>query len=482
MHRILSLARRSTKGSLLRKEPAVYAGVRRAAWTGEAPGPAPEPIPGIHLCYWLANLVQRPPPGPNVIAMKRLPSASGLLFAGVLACTCLCAQDVVTPRTPEHTQTPAKEPTKLNPTNSLVASLSLPPGFEIAKFADGLMAPRMMAAGPKGALYVTRRHPYNDVVMLKDLDGDGLADTRQQVASIRNIHGIAIRGNRIYLAAIRDFYVGDIAADGSIANLKTLYSDLPEAGQHPNRTVRISPAGRILLSVGSTQNAAPEPNPENATLLELAPDGSGRETYAKGLRDTVGFDWHPQTSELWGVDRGIESSGELEQREELNRLVAGGDYGWPFVYDDLKFNPDQNPKPSTGMTWEQYAPRTAAPMLGLEPHSAPMDLLFYRGSQFPPAYRNSAFVALHGSVSRQQPVGYKVVLIRFEKGQPTAVQDFLTGFLANDGKAQFGRPCGMAVDDDGTLYLSDDGGGVIYRITYTPRYSIQSRASSLASD
>lgn len=398
----------------------------------------------------------------NRSALPCLLRSAGVLLTGLTA----FAQDVLEPQVFERIQGHTNEPTKLSPTDARIASLQLPSGFLITKFADGLVAPRMLAVGPSGALYVTRRHPHNDVVMLQDADGDGTAEIRRQAASVKNVHGIAIRGTRVYLAAVREFYAGDIAPDGTITNLQTLYSDLPDAGQHPNRTVKLAPDGRILLSVGSTNNAAPEPNPENATLLELAADGSGRTIYAKGLRNTIGFDWHPQTGELWGMDHGIDWLGDLEQREELNLLVSGGDYGWPFIYDDRKFNRHQNPKETTGLTWEEYAARTAPPILGLEPHSAPMEMLFYNGSQFPAAYRNSAFVALHGSWNRARPVGYKIVVIRFANGQPTTVEDFLNGFLINNATAQFGRPCGMAVGADGSLYVSDDSGGVVYRISH----------------
>ena len=393
----------------------------------------------------------------NVIARR-------IVFGcGVLASfTVLHGQEQVFQRVTGH----VNEPAKLEPTAELIAGLQLPPGFSINVFADQLVAPRMIAVAPDGTAYVTRRAPHNDVWLLRDSDGDGVAEEKRQVGSIQHVHGITIRDGRVYLAAVREFYVADIQADGSLGTPQVLYSDLPDAGQHPNRTVKFSPTGRLFLSVGSTNNAAPEPNPESATMLELAADGSGRSIFAKGLRNTIGFDWHPVTGEFWGMDHGIDWLGDLEHREELNLLIQGGDYGWPFIYDDQKFNLQQDPQPITGLTWEEYAARTAPPVMGLEPHAAPMEMLFYAGSQFPEQYRNSAFVALHGSWNRARPVGYKVVLVQFANGQPAGVADFLTGFLVNSAKAQFGRPCGMAVASDGSLLLTDDSGGVVYRISY----------------
>lgn len=377
------------------------------------------------------------------------------------------AAEVIEPQVFQRIQANINEPTKLKPSDDLIARLRVPPGFRINKFADNLEAPRVVKVAPDGTVYFTRRHPHNDVWMLRDSNGDGVAEVRRRVASIPHVHGITLRDGKAYLAAVRRLYVADIAADGSFGPPRELYSDLPDAGQHPNRTVKFSPGGQLFLSVGSTTNASPEPNPENATMLVVAPDGSGRTIFAKGLRNTIGFDWHPLTRELWGIDNGIDFLGDFEQREEVNLVLQGGDYGWPFIYDDRKFNLHENPKETTGLTWEQYAARTAPPVLGLEPHSAPMEFLFYTGTQFPAEYRNQGFLALHGSWNRARPVGYSVVVITFQNGQPTEVRDFLTGFLTDNASAQFGRPFGLAVAPDGSLLVSDDGGGIIYRIAYT---------------
>jgi glucose/arabinose dehydrogenase len=323
------------------------------------------------------------------------------------------AAEPVTPQVFQKIAGHVNEPAVLKPTDALTRTLKLPPGFKLGKFAEGLEAPRMMAVNTNGDVYVTRRHPHNDVWLLRDTNGDGVAETKRKVASIENVHGIAIRGGKVYLAAVRKFYVATMRGDGRLGTPQVLYSDLPDAGQHPNRTVKFSPDGKLFLSVGSTTNAAPEPNPENATLLEISPTGGRRAIFAKGLRNTIGFDWHPRTGELWGMDHGIDWLGDLVHREELNLLMRGGDYGWPFIYDDKKFNLQQNPEETTGLTWAEYAARTAPPVLGLEPHSAPMEMMFYRGTQFPEAYRNQAFVALHGSWNRARPVGYKVVAIMF---------------------------------------------------------------------
>lgn len=364
------------------------------------------------------------------------------------------------------------EPQPLKPGPAMIRSLKVFRGFELTIFAEGLEAPRMLAVGQDGSVYVTRRAPHNDVLLLRDSDGDGAADDVRTVARIENVHGIAIRDGRAYLAAVRELYAAEIMSDGSLGDPEVLYSDLPDAGQHPNRTLKFSPDGQLFLSIGSTNNAAPEPNPENATIVTVATDGSGREIYAKGLRNTIGFDWHPRTGELWGMDHGIDWLGDHEQHEELNLIVQGGDYGWPFIYDDQEFNLHQNPVETTGLTWEEYAARTAPPVLPLTAHTAPMDMVFYPPNAIPEQYRNDrygyALLALHGSWNRANPVGYEVVVIPFVDGAPQEPVDFVTRFLSRNRRAQFGRPCGLAVLPDGAVLFSDDSGGVIYRVAPSP--------------
>lgn len=342
------------------------------------------------------------------------------------------------------------EPARLAPHPGLVRRLQLPRGFRIAPFAEKLEAPRMMAVNTNGDVYVTRRHPHNDVLLLRDGDGNGVAETVRPVAMIENVHGIALREGQVFLAAVRRLYVAAILPDGGLGEPRPLYGDLPDAGQHPNRTLRFAPDGRLFLSVGSTNNAAPEPNPESATMLVVATDGSGRAVFARGLRNTIGFDWHPGTGEMWGLDHGIDWLGDNVHREELNLLVGGADYGWPFIYDDQQFNRHQNPEETTGLTWEEYAARTAPPVLGLTPHTAPMDMLFYTGSQFPAHYRDYAFLALHGSWNRADPKGYKVVTIYFRDGQPARRGQLSHGFppAGPKGAGEF-RPAVRPRDREG---------------------------------
>lgn len=358
------------------------------------------------------------------------------------------------------------EPVRLDPTTPRVAALELPPGFDVDVFATDLINPRMIAVAEDGTVYVTRPL-VGDVLMLRDTDGDGTADQRRIVANRPLIHGIAIDGSTMYLVAVNSLFRSRIRDDGTLEPLELLLDDLPAGGQHPNRTVVVGPDDMLYVSVGSTCNACDETNPENATILRVLPDGSNRTIFATGLRNTVGFGFVPGSNDLYGMDHGIDWLGDDEQREELNWIVEGNDYGWPYVYEDRKFNPQD--EPPAGISMEEWAERSTAPVALYVAHSAPMQMAFYTGTAFPEAYRGDAFVAMRGSWNRNPPSGYEILRIRFDQGRPVALEPFVTGFLqrVGDGWGHIGRLAGLAQASDGSLLISDDTNGVIYRISYT---------------
>ncbi|MDJ1506138.1 PQQ-dependent sugar dehydrogenase [Cytophagaceae bacterium BD1B2-1] len=355
-------------------------------------------------------------------------------------------------------------PVQEQATDQNVAQLKVPANFTVSKFAENLGKPRMLAVGSGGQVYFTDRDA-GTVTLLRDTDSDGKSDQSQVVANKPNMHGITIYNNQMYLVTVHEVFSAAINNDGTLGTLKMLISDLPDAGQHPNRTIAFGPDGKMYITVGSTCNACEEPNAENATILQANADGSNRKIFASGLRNTIGFGWHPQTQKMYGMDHGIDWLGDREQQEEVNLLEQGKFYGWPYIYGDGKFNPQPPPEDST---YEQYLAKTTLPLLQYEAHSAPLAMVFYTGSQFPSEYQTDAFVAMRGSWNRRDPVGYKVVRLRFENGQPTRFEDFLTGFLINNNTSHFGRLAGLTVHTDGSLLVSDDTNGVIYRVSYTP--------------
>lgn len=354
----------------------------------------------------------------------------------------------------------------------------VPAGFTVKPFA-GVAKARILALGPDGTVYVSQRDP-GQLVALKDDDGDGRADTQRVVLRRPDLHGIAVAGGRIYIATVRELLVADLQTNGDVGPLRILADDLPDAGQHPNRTLAVGPDGHIYLSVGSTCNSCAERNHESATMVRFAADGTGRAVFASGLRNTIGFGWHPGSRRMWGLDHGIDWLGDDDQKEEVNELVENQRYGWPWVYADGRINPAQ--EPPNGYTKEEWARLSKRPALLHTAHSAPMQMAFYDGAQFPKQYRGDAFAAFHGSWNRGTPSGYEVVRIRFDpSGTATAIEPFVTGFLAQGaapggGDGVTGRPVGIAVATDGALLVGDDTNGMIWRVAYGTAKETRDRA------
>ncbi len=374
--------------------------------------------------------------------------------------------------------TSINEPDAIGFRPDLLGRLKVPTGFKVGVFAKDAGNVRIIHTRPNGDVYVSRRLQ-GDLLLLRDVNRDGVADVRRIVASnIPLLHGITSRGSLLYLTANRQVMTATIRADGGLGAVTPIVNDLPDAGQHSARTLEFGPDGYLYLGIGSTCNSCEEANPENATMVRMRPDGTGRTVFAKGLRHTIGFGWQPTTKALWGFDQGSDWRGDEQPPEELNGLSRGGDYGWPWCFGKRVPDPFISGQPA-GETKATFCPRTRAPSLTYTAHAAAIAMRFYDAKQFPAAYRGDAFVAMRGSWNRAQPSGYKVVRVRFDgHGKPVGFEDFLTGFLldprtgapanpaAPDRPAQFGRVAGVGVAADGSLLVSDDQNGVIYRVTY----------------
>ncbi|MXO86529.1 sorbosone dehydrogenase family protein [Altererythrobacter aurantiacus] len=359
------------------------------------------------------------------------------------------------------------KPTPLDWTQERMDSLALPAGFAMNVFAKDLQNARMMRVADDGTVYLTRR-AQGDVMMLRDTDGDGIADKRQVVAQKEGMHGIEIAGDAVYLMTVNELYRATRMDDGTLGELELVADGFPEAGQHPNRMVVMGPDGRLYISVGSTCNACGETDKENATIVSMNPDGSDRRIFASGLRNTIGYGFEPTTGAAYGFDHGIDWLGDNEQHEEFNRLMDGERYGWPYVYALSRFNPQDTPPDSS---FSEYAAGSVEPIGLHTPHSAPMQLAFDNRRALPAQYQGDAFIALRGSWNRQPPSGYEVLRVDFETGRPVGMEPFLTGFLMEDeesptGWGHMGRLAGLAQGPDGAMYLSDDDNGIIYRISY----------------
>ncbi|MBA3504347.1 MAG: PQQ-dependent sugar dehydrogenase [Betaproteobacteria bacterium] len=330
-------------------------------------------------------------------------------------------------------------------TDELVKTLKVPAGFQVNVFAKGLENPRMMRVGEDGTVYVTRQKQ-NDVLALVDRDGDGVADgaPRTVVSNLNQVHGVALFENKLYLAAPTMVWSAQLSADGSIGSPQVLISNLPDGGQHRGRTIGIGPDRLLYISIGSSCNDCAEANPNHATMMRARLDGSEVKVFARGLRDTIGFDWHPVSGELWGADNGADWKGDQIPPEELNWIKEGGNYGWPICYGKRIVDEATIAEPKD-VTQEDidkkaYCARTEPAVLTYDADAAPIGMVFYNANQFPEDYRGDAFIAYHGSWNRTKPVGYKVVRTRFQNGKAIAWNDFLSGFINQSGTAYFGRP------------------------------------------
>ncbi len=366
------------------------------------------------------------------------------------------------------------------------ARLSVPPGFEVNVFADGFSNVRRMALAQNGDVFVTESRG-GEIVVLRDADGDGVAERRETFAAgLERPFGLAFRDGFLYVgnndAVVRFPYVpGQLQARGSPEHVVDLPVSSDALDQdtaerlgidvsrtrgfnHWTRNLIFGPDGqKMYVSVGSATNAMPGTDPRRAAINEYDADGSAHRVFAGGLRNPVPLAFYPGTSTLWTAVHERDHLGDRLAPDYVTSVAEGGFYGWPYAY----IGP--NPEPILNGARPDLVAMTIVPDVLLPAHAAPMGLAFYTGDRFPEAYRNSAFVALHGSINRLDLVGYSVVRIPFENGQPSGPpEDFLTGFIVRDDeeKEVWGRPVDVLQSADGSLLISDDAGNRIFRIWY----------------
>jgi len=341
-------------------------------------------------------------------------------------------------------------------------AINLPEGFGISVFAEGLLNPRMMTVGPDGELYVAERGAQR-IIRLPDRDGNGLPDGVEVVADegMQAPSSIAFyEDGSLYVGdttRVLRFYPPEDVTD-VWTEREVVIDGLPSGG-HTTRTVLFSPDYETLfVSVGSSCNVCVEEDERRATIMRYDPDGSNGEIYADGMRNAVGITFRAGTEELWATNNGRDWLGDDQPPETIYKLTnAGTDAGWPRCHSGRIVDPDfGEPGDCEGIL---------DPAVEMQAHSAPLGLGFYTGDKFPETYQGDLFVAFHGSWNRTEPTGYKVVRIPMEDGVPNGVEDFAVGWLRDDG-SQWGRPVDVITGPEGSLFVSDDGKGRIYRIFY----------------
>ena len=345
-------------------------------------------------------------------------------------------------------------------TDKVLQNVRLPGGFQLEVYADNVPAARSMALGTQGTLFVGTRG--TTVYAVSGSPGTGLKPSVRVVADKLNMpNGVAFRDGALYVAEISRILRYD-GIESSLTNIpapKVVRDDLPKDRHHGWKYIAFGPDGKLYVPIGAPCNVCNEP--KYASITRMNADGSGHEVFARGIRNTVGFTWHPVTKELWFTDNGRDYLGDDSPPCELNVAPrAGLDFGFPYCHGkDTK-------DPEFGKLGD--CSRMTPPVQTLGAHVAPLGVRFYTGTAFPEKYRNQVLIAEHGSWNRSQKNGYRLTLVRLDPHdghKAVSYEPFATGF--NRGDEVFGRPVDLLVLEDGSMLISDDTAGAIYRLTYS---------------
>ncbi len=345
----------------------------------------------------------------------------------------------------------------------------LPPGFQIEIFADDVPNARGLARGENGTVFVGTRTK-GDVYALVDEDGDYRADKRHTIfaegelpdgSEILQPTGVAFRDGSLYVGAISHILRWDnieknLSKPGAPVIVTSAY---PDKQHHGWKYIAFGPDGKLYVPVGAWCNVCDDPDEVFASITRINADGSGREVVAKGVRNTVGFDWHPETKELWFTDNGRDGMGDDMPADELGRVEkAGQHFGFPYIHQgdtpDPQFGAGHSPGEFT------------KPAINLGPHVAAVGMKFYTGAMFPAEYKGQILIAEHGSWNRSKKLGYRITMVTLKGSEAETYTTFAEGWL-QDGKF-WGRPVDLLLLPDGSMLVSDDVANAVYRISYKP--------------
>ena len=339
-------------------------------------------------------------------------------------------------------------------------SIKLPPGFEIGVFAGDVPGARSLAAGRGDVVFVgTQSEGRVYAVRYRDAKATQVIT----LASGLNMpNGVALKDGALYVAEVNRILRFDRVEErleayrDSALHPAVVTDRFPRETHHGWKFIRFGPDGRLYVPVGAPCNIC-EPDERHGLISRIRPDGSGYEVFARGIRNSVGFDWDPRTKELWFTDNGRDQLGDDLPSDELNHAPAPGmHFGYPYCHQG------DTPDPEFGRrrSCQEFSP----PAVKLGPHVAALGMRFYTGTQFPAEYRNNIFIAEHGSWNRSRKIGYRVARVVVEGGRVVKHEAFAEGWL--QGESAWGRPVDVEVMPDGSLLVSDDRAGAIYRITY----------------
>lgn len=337
--------------------------------------------------------------------------------------------------------------------------LKLPKGFTINVYAKDVPNARSMTFSEQGTLFIGTRRG-GKVYAVRDENDDKIGEKFYTIAKGLNMpNGVAVVGGDLYVAEVNRILLYENIEKNldNPPNPQVIFNGYPRDGHHGWKFIRFGPDGRLYIPVGAPCNVCDEENEIYASITSLNPDGSDMKIFAHGVRNTVGFDWHPATKELWFTDNGRDWLGDDLPPDELNRAPkAGLHFGFPYCHGDTILDPEFG----AGRNCEDYV----KPARRLGPHVAAIGMRFYTGSMFPKKYRDQIFIAEHGSWNRSNPIGYRIMFVELKDNVVKSYKVFAEGWLQRD--KPWGRPVDVLGLPDGSMLISDDHAGVIYRLTY----------------
>jgi glucose/arabinose dehydrogenase len=344
----------------------------------------------------------------------------------------------------------------------ILQKLQLPEGFSVEIYAADVPDTRQLTLGSNGTVYAGSRQEGN-VYAIVDENGDYRSDNVYTIAEdLRMPSGIAYQNGSLYVASVSKILRFD-SIDEQFQNPPDpvlVTDDYPTDRHHGWKFIAFGPDDKLYVPIGAPCNICDPEEDLYASITIINPDGSGRKIIAHGVRNSVGFDWHPQTGDLWFTDNGRDWLGDNRPPDELNHLTENGQhFGFPYKHGSDIWDPE------FGEEGKEMDKTFQSPTQELDPHVASLGMIFYTGDMFPEEYKNQILIAEHGSWNRSEKIGYRITKVTLNNGEATSYEPFIDGWL-QENESVWGRPVDLLQLPDGSVLISDDQSGTIYRITY----------------